>query len=623
MKSVIEWFAENHVASNLLMLLMLVGGCIVGRYFTKLEVFPETSSDRISISTLYPGASPSEVEEGVVRRIEEKIAGLTGIERIDSYAREGYGSVTVETMSGWDVNQLLDDIKAEVDRITTFPDEAEKPVVREIIMRNQVIQIAVYGDVPESTLKHIAEKIKDELTSIEGVTQADLNGVRDREIHIEISESTLRQYGLTLGQVASIITRNSFDLPAGSVKTKSGEILIRTKGKRYYASDYADIAIITQPNGSNVKLGQIAELKDGFMDVDYFARFQGKPAIMIQVYRVADQSALDVANTVKKYMKSIAPTLPEGIHLGSLGDQSIILKARLELLMRNMLMGLVLVVIILGFFMDVRLSFWVTLGIPISFAGGLMLLPQFDVSINMISLFAFIMILGIVVDDAIIVGENIYRVHEEGLEKTRAAVVGTIEVGRPVIFSVLTTMAAFFPLLLASGFMGKVARNIPVVVILVLLGSLIESLFILPAHLAKSKLLRTPSATGTKKEKISSRWLKKMIRGPYAKTVSFCVKWRYVTVAVGLSLIFLTIGVWQAGWLKFTFMPKIEGDTLQCQITMPTGTPAEQTYTVVQYYENAVKDLLDDLDKDEPEGTPPLFEHSVAFSRRSYWGSIR
>ena len=611
MKGAIKWFTENHVAANLLMLLMLVGG-IATALMIKLEVFPETSSDRISISTVYPGASPSEVEEGVVRRIEEKIAGLSGIDRITSYAREGYGVVTVEAITDWDISQLLDDIKAEVDRITTFPDEAEKPVVREIIMRRQVIQTVVYGDVSESTLKTIAERVKDELTALDSITQADISGARDREIHIEISEATLRQYGLTLGRVATIVSSNSFDLPAGSVKTSSGEILIRTKGKRYYAADYADIAVISRSNGSNVTLGQIAQLKDGFADVDYFARFQGKPAIMIQIYRVADQSALDVATAVKDYMKKAGPTLPHGVYLGSIGDQSIILKARLELLIKNMLMGLLLVVIILGFFMDVRLSFWVTLGIPISFAGGLILLPQFDVSINMISLFAFIMILGIVVDDAIIVGENIYRVHEEKSFTYSAAVEGAIEVGRPVVFSILTTMAAFFPLLMAGGFMGKVARNIPIVVILVLLASLIESLFILPAHLARSKALKPAGSAKPKKEKASSRWLKRLVAGPYARLVDFCVRWRYATVAFGLALMFLTLGVWQAGWLKFTFMPKIEGDTLECQITMPTGTPAEKTYEVVQYYENAIRNLLTEMDEQRPKGAPSLFEHSVA-----------
>ena len=610
MKSAIAWFTDNHVAANLLMLFMLAAGLITA-LFIKLEVFPETTAGRIRISAVYPGASPEEVEEGVVRRIEEKIAGLTGVKRIESTAREGFGAVQVEVFEDWDLNQLLDDIKAEVDRITTFPEEAEKPVIQEVILRRQVIQLAVYGEVPEATLKSIADRIKDELTSLPGVTQVDLSGVREPEIHIEISEATLRQYGLTLSQVAGIVTRNSLDLPAGSIKTRESEILIRSKGKRYFAADYADIAVVTQPDGSNVTLGRIAVLKDGFADIDYFAHFQGMPAVTIQVFRVAEQSALGVARAVKGYIKKVGPTLPPGVYLGSLGDQSIVLKDRLELLMKNMFMGLILVVVILGFFMDFRLSFWVTLGIPVSFAGGMMLLPQYDVSINMISLFAFIMILGIVVDDAIIVGENIYRAHENGMTGKKAAVEGAFEVGRPVVFSVLTTMAAFFPLLTVGGFMGKVARNIPIVVILVLAASLVESLFILPAHLATSKSIISRRLAGAK-PKWSSKWLKKFTAGPYLKMLTFCIKWRYATVALGFALMFITLGVWQAGWIKVSFMPKIEGDTLECLITMPTGTPADQTLNVVRHYETAAKEMLREIDKTRPAGSPPIFEHSAS-----------
>lgn len=611
MKGATKWFAENHVAANLLMLFLLLGGIVVGTGI-KLEVFPETTLDQISITTVYPGASPSEVEEGVVRRIEEKISGLAGIKRIDSTIREGFGTVIVEVMKGWELKKLLDEIKAEIDRITTFPEEAEQPVVREIVRRSQVINLAVYGDVPESTIKYIADKIKDDLTNLPGVTQAEVSAVRNREIHIEISEKTLRQYELTLGQVAGIIANSSFDLPAGSVKTESGEILIRTKGKRYYADDYRDIAVINRPDGSRVTLGQIAELKDGFEDVDVFARFQGKSAAMINVFRVADQSALSVAGAVRDYMEKIRPTLPEGVEIEYFGDMSVVLKSRIELLLKNMIMGLILVVIILGIFLDVRLSFWVTMGIPISFAAGLMFLPQFDISINMVSLFAFIMILGIVVDDAIIVGENVYRKHEEGLSALPASIEGTIEVGRPVIFSVLTTMVAFWPLLTAGGIMGKIARNIPIVVILVLAGSLIESLFILPAHLNRSKVLTSKSVAGTKREKAASRWLKNIIDGPYARLLEFSIKWRYATVALGIGILLITLGVWQAGLIKFTFFPRIDGDTLECLITMPSGTPAERTFEVVTHYENAAREALAEIDARHPEGTPSYFEHSIS-----------
>jgi len=469
MRGAIAWFAENHVAANLLMIFLIVAGAVTALTM-KLEVFPDTTLDRITITTEYPGASPAEVEESVIRRIEEKVAGLAGIKRIDSVAREGSGTVTIEVMTDWDLKTLLDEVKAEVDRITTLPEEAEKPEVREVTRRHDVINLAVYGDAPEYTIKHLAEKIKDDITNLPGVTLAELTGVRQGEIHIEISEETLRRYGLTLGQVSDLVKQASLDLPAGHVKTSGGEILIRTKGRRYQAGDYQDIAVITRPDGSKVTLGEIATLRDGFEDEDFYARFQGKPAALINIYRVADQNALHVANAVKQYITDIRPSLPAGVHLDYYKDMSRILKSRLHLLLKNMAMGLILVSVLLGIFLNLRLAFWVTLGIPISFLFGIMLLPPFEVSINMVSLFAFIMVLGIVVDDAIIIGENVYRKQEEGLPPLKASIEGTLEVGRPVIFSVLTTIVAFWPLLLGTGTMGKIMRNLPIVVILVLFG---------------------------------------------------------------------------------------------------------------------------------------------------------
>lgn len=611
MKGAIAWFAENRVAANLLMMFLILAGVITCTTI-KLEIFPETSLDRISITTEYPGASPAEVEEAVIRRIEERLSGLAGIKRIDSTAREGLGVVTIEVMKDWDLKKLLDEVKAEVDRITTFPDEAEKPVVREVTRRVEVINLAVYGDVPKSTIKYLTEKIKDDITNLPGVTLAEIFGVRKGEIHIEISEKTLRRYGLTLEQVADTVRMASLDLPAGSVKTEGGEILIRTKGRRYYAAEYGDIAVIARPDGSKVTLGQIAALSDGFEDVDLSVRFQGKRAAMIQVFRVADQNALKVANTVKGYIEEIRPSLPAGVGIDFFADMSEILKSRLELLLRNMAIGLALVVILLGLFMSVRLAFWVTLGIPISFLTGLAILPWFDVSINMISLFAFIMVLGIVVDDAIIIGENIFRKQEEGLPPLEAAVQGAVEVGRPVIFSVLTTMVAFAPLLLGGGIMGKLMRNLPIVVIFVLFGSLVEALFILPVHLSRKNHIVHQQKSGIKKERRVSRRLKEFIRGPYTRAVNFCIRWRYATVALGIGLLLLTLGMVQGGVIKFTFFPKVESDTLDCSVTMPAGTPVERTIEVVTYLEKIAREILVEADKQRPEGAPPLFEHSVA-----------
>jgi multidrug efflux pump subunit AcrB len=607
MKSIIAWFAENHVAANLLMAFLLLAGAVTGLTM-KLEVFPETSLDRISITVVYPGASPAEVEEAVVRRIEENVTGLAGIKRVDSTAREGFGTVSIEVIKGWDLKELLDEVKAEVDRITTFPEEAEEPLVREVTRRTQVLNVAVYGDTSEATIKHLTENIKDDITNLPGITYAELFSIRKAEIHFEISEGTLRRYGLTLGAVADAIRRASLDLPAGNVKTSGGEILVRTKGRRYHAADYEDVSVISRADGTKVTLGQIASLRDGFEEVDLKTRFQGKPSGIIQVFRVADQNALTVAKTVKNYVAEIRPGLPEGVDITVYHDRSKILKSRLRLLLKNMALGLILVSILLGLFLNVRLAFWVTLGIPISFAAGIWALPSFDVSINMISLFAFITVLGIVVDDAIVIGENIFRMQNEGLEGLEGAVKGAVQVGRPVVFAVLTTVAAFYPLLLGSGTMGKIMRNIPIVVILVLMGSLVESLLILPAHLSRSK----HATAGKKKLNHSAGLMIRFINGPYARLVNFCVTWRYATAALGVAMLLFTIGLWQGGWIKFTLFPKIDSNRLICSLTMPAGTPVERTTEIVSYLEQAGKKALAEMDENRPEGAPSLFEHSVA-----------
>ena len=615
MKQIVAWFADNHVAANLLMLFLLVGGAVTA-VSTKVEVFPETDLDIINISTSYPGASPAEVEEGIIRQIEEKIAGLAGIERIDSVAREGFGSITIEVVKDWDLKKLLEEVKAEIDRITTLPEESEKPTVSEVTRRSLVINVAIYGDVPEATLKNLGEKIKDDITNLPDISLADIRGMRSPEIQIEISETTLRRYGLTLDQVADAVRRASLDLPAGRIKTSGGEILIRTKGRRYFADEYRDVAIITRTDGSKVTLGQIAELRDGFEDVDVSGRFMSQPAAMIHIYRVADQNALQVAETVKRYVDEIRGSMPAGVKIDYYRDRSDILKSRLNLLLRNLGIGLVLVSFLLWLFMDIRLAFWVTLGIPISFAAGLMVLPQFGVSINMISLFAFIMVLGIVVDDAIIVGENIYRKQEEGLPPLASAVEGAVEVGRPVVFAVLTTVVAFWPLMMASGTTGKIMRNIPIVVILVLLASLVESLLILPAHLNRSAQKRRRAINGSEKRKITVRWLKWVIAHPYNKMVHFCVRWRYATVAGGIALLVISFGLWKAGWVQFTFFPRVEGNTMRAYITMPTGTPVERTREVINHVEQAARQVLEEAGNDRSDGEPSLMKYSLSLIGR-------
>ncbi|MCD6280324.1 MAG: efflux RND transporter permease subunit, partial [Deltaproteobacteria bacterium] len=605
MKKIIGWFIDNHVSANLMMLFVLAAG-IITVMTMKVEVFPDITPDKIAITVVDTGASPAEIEESIVNRIEERISGLEGIDEINSTAREGLATIIVDVMKGWNKSKLLDDIKTEVDSITSLPDEAEKPVIRELTRSTQVIFIAVYGDAQERTIKHVAENIKDDITSIEGVSLATLYGVRTEEIHIDIPEENLRRYRLSLPQVASIIRASAIDLPAGSIKTKSEEILIRSKGRRYHADEYRDIPIITDPDGSVVALGDIAELREGFEDTDIYARFNGKPAAIIQVYRVGEQNALDVAKKVKTYIDGIRPGLPKGLNIDTFSDMSSILKSRINLLLKNMAFGMILVVITLGVFLNWRLAGWISLGIPIAFATGLWLLPSFGVSINMVSLFAFIMVLGIVVDDAIVIGENVFRLRQRGIEAREASVEGTYNVAKAVVFSVLTTIAAFWPLLMASGVMGRIMRNIPIVVILVLSGSLLEALLILPVHLARTKV--RPEYAKKKVDRLVSRF----IDGPYARFIGFSLRWRYVTFAVFITVAFITIGAWKGGVLKFTFFPEVEGDVMTCNLTMPAGTSAEHTAEVAGRIEKAARIALKKKDLKRPEGSEPLFKYSVS-----------
>lgn len=621
MKGIIGWFAENHVAANLLMMFLIVSG-ILTCFGIKLEVFPDTSPDTITISAIYPGASPEEVESAVVRQIEEAVAGLAGIKQINSNIRESFGSVYIEVVKDWDLKKLVSEVKAAVDRISGFPGEAETPIVRENTRRRQIISIAVYGDVPERSLKYLAENIRDDITDLPGITMATLSGVRTGEIQVEIPQASLRRYGLTLGQVANAIRVSSLDLPAGSIKTAGGEILIRTKGRRYFADDYRDVAVITRPDGTIVTLGQIAVVKEGLEDVDITRLFQGKPAATVNVFSVADQNALTVADAVKRHIEQLRPSLPSGVEVSFFNDSSEILKDRINLLLKNMAYGLALVILLLGVFLKWRLAFWVTLGIPISFCAGLIALPQFDISINMVSLFAFIMVLGVVVDDAIIIGENIFRKHEEGLGPLEGTIQGALEVAQPVIFAVLTTIVAFWPLLQGGGMMGKIMRAIPIVVIAVLAASLVECLLILPAHLSRSRRVAVRKGDPDKEGTVA-RGLKFVIHGPYTRLVRFCVRWRYATVSVGLLALLLSIGLWQGGWIKFIFMPRLEGDMMTCSLALPVGQPVERTKEVVAQLEQTARRVLDEADQQRPEGAPSLFQYSSSLiGAQSSWGPM-
>ena len=612
-KGPLAWFAANHVAANILMIFILVSGAL-SLFSVVIEVFPEIETDTVTVRVPYRGASPAEAEEGVCIRVEEAIASIEGIKRIRSSAQENLGTVIAELEEDADNRKVLDDIKAAVDRIETFPVETEKPVVSEVDTRRRVITIVLYGEASEKTLKALAERVRDEVTALEGISQVEIAGVRNYEISIEVSEDALRRYGLSFETVASAVSMSSLDLPGGAVKTQGGEILLRTKGQLYRGAEFEDIVVVTRPDGTRVELSDVATVIDGFEDTDTATRFDGKRAALIQVYRVGDEGALDVAGTTKEYLADLAPELPAGVSVDTWDDDSIILKQRIGLLLRNARLGLFLVFICLALFLNTRLAFWTTMGIPISFLGGLWLLPYADVTINMISLFAFIVVLGIVVDDAIVVGENIFNYLEAGMKPIDAAITGVREMAMPVTFAIITTVAAFAPLLFVAGTMGKIMRQIPVVVIAVLLMSLVEALLILPAHLSGEGRIfnRIVGPFLGPVERVQSRvqdLLQRWIRGPYRKSLEFALEWRYLTVAVALVFLILSVSMVVGGFLKFSFMPRVDSDNMVASLTMPQGTPVSQTETILARIEAAAEVLARDHDEAQPDGSPSIIRH--------------
>lgn len=597
-RGILSWFASNHVAANLLMLLIAAAG-LMAIFSARLEVFPEMNLDMINIMVPYLGASPSDVEEGVCTRVEEAIAGVEGIKRMTSTAAEGMGSTLVEVEEYADVKEVLDDVKAEIDTIITFPKETEKPIISELKTSFKVISIVLYGDVSEQTLRTLADGIRNEITDKENITHATISGIRPYEISIEVSEENLRRYNLSFDQVTGAVRNSSLDIPAGSVKTSGGEILVRTKGQKYYGLEFEEIIVVTRNDGTRIKLSDIATVRDEFQDMDLSAKFDGKRAAFIQVSRTGEQDALDVARTVKEYVSEKRDSLPAGVSLALWEDDTDFLRSRLSLLTRNGCIGLILVFVCLTFFLNVRLAFWTAMGIPISFLGAFWLIPHFGVTINMMSLFAFIMVLGLVVDDAIVVGENIFSYRQQGLERHDAAVKGVREMCWPVVAAVLTTVFAFIPLAYTGGIMGKILRVLPIVVIGVLGFSLVEALLILPAHLS-SKGGRPGKGIRRFTDKINDvtdKGLKRFVNGPFAGFVERAVRWRYVTLAFGIAIFLTTVGIVAGGYIKFVFFDAMEADNVVALLKMPLGTPVEQTRVIAEKIEAAAFQTIEEFDK--------------------------
>ncbi|RJX35146.1 MAG: efflux RND transporter permease subunit [Desulfurivibrio sp.] len=582
-RGAIAWMAGHSVAANLLMLTCLIGGFIFLQNIRQ-ELFPVFDVDTVAVTVVYPGASPEEVESGIILAVEEAVSALDGVDEVTSTAMEGLAWVDVKALTGADLQKLAQDVQGEVDRITSFPEEAEEPQITIISNKRVVLSVVLYGDAPPASLHELAEQMRDQFLQDPGITQVDLDGVRPLEIGIEVPQENLRRYNLTLEELAGRLRNASVDLPGGSVKADSGEILIRVKERRDFGREFARLPVITKDDGSRVLLEEIASIDDGYRDTDYYATYNGKPAVMINVYSVGDQTPIQVSRTVRSHLEQLRPTLPAGIELSILRDRSEIFAQRIDLLLRNSAIGLSLVIVMLALFLEFRLAFWVMMGIPISFMGSFILLPLFDVSINMISLFAYLICLGIVVDDAIVVGENVYHYRQSGLGPLEAAVKGARDMAMPVTFSILTNIATFMPLYFIPGTDGKIFRVIPLVVCTVFAVSLFESIFILPAHLARQreKKRRGLSAFLHARQQDFSLAFSRWVHNRYSPLLGFVLSYRYLTLAMALAVLVLTISFAVSGRMGMEMYPKLESDFARATLTMPYGAAVDKTEAVAR-----------------------------------------
>ncbi len=593
-KGPIAWMTRNRVTPNLLMIVLILGGLWIASNI-KQEFIPEFDLDMVTISVPYPGSSPEEVEQGIILAIEEGIRGLDGIKEITATASEGVGIVTAELLEGTDNQRVYQDIKQEIDRITTFPEDAEEPEVSMVIRKREVLQIQLFGNVSEWVLRELAEEVRDSLLQDPGISQIELAGARDYEIQILIDQHTLQRYGLTLQEVANKIRATSIELPGGYIETSGGDLLLRVKDRRDWAREFARIPIITTEGGSVLRLEEIAQVKDDFEETDKVAYYDGDPAIGISVYRVGDQTPMGVSDAARKAMAKMESQLPEGIHWAVNRDMSDVYRQRLQLLLKNACFGLILVLLLLGCFLEFKLAFWVTIGIPTSFLGAFLFLPSFDVSINMISMFAFIIALGIVVDDAIVVGENVYAYRNRGMNFLQAAILGARDVSLPVTFSILTNMAAFLPLCFVSGIMGKFFRVIPIVVITVFAISWVESLIILPAHLAHAHRRsrgRLSTFLHERQQAFSVRY-ERFIENRFAPFLDFCIKYRQITIAAAFAILIGILGYVKSGRIGTLPMPKVESDVAAVTATLPFGSPMSKVKEVSDLLIEKAQDVID------------------------------
>jgi len=585
-RGLVGWFATNHVAANLLMLFLFVGG-LASMLTLNAQLFPDSELNDISINVVYPGASPEEVEDGVTSKIEEAIDGTDGVGRIVSVSGEGLATITAELSDDADPDKALDDIKQSIDSLTTLPVDAERPMITKPLVQELIVSIAVFGNASERVLVETAQQLQFDLMQQPQISKVSMSNARDFEISIEVSEETLQRLGLSFDDVGDAIARSSMDLAGGSVRSDSGEILIRSLGQRYEGKEFESIVLRANADGTFIRVGDVAKVKDGFDEAPTIAYYKDQQAILLNVFRIGEQNTIDVAAGVKDFLatKSRAGELPPGVNAEVWMDISVLVKDRISLLNKNALMGLALVLASLAMFLSLRLAFWTAAGIFVAFCGTFAAMFALGVTINMVSLFAFIIVLGIVVDDAIIIGENIFAYREQGYSPQRAAIMGAREMAIPVTMAVLTTMVTFTPLYFTEGEMARMFHDITLVVIPILALSLVECLLILPAHLSGGKAKPIPTAASTSSgltpgegqnmgrfQQAFAATMQRVINGPYRRMIRKVIEWRYFSISVATCIFFLCMGILATGYVKFSFFSPVSGDEIVMAFNLPQGS---------------------------------------------------
>jgi len=614
----IRWFVNNPVAANLLMFLILIGG-FFGAYGIGKEVFPSISVNYITVNMPYPGAGPKEVEEQIVVRIEEAIYNLEGIKSLSSEARKGRGSVTVEVDTNYEMTKMLNDIKSRIDAITTFPGDAERPIVTELVEREEVIRIALFGDAEERVLKEYGERIRDDLAAMRDIDFVEVWGVRQPQVDIELSEIDMRRYGLSFNDVVTAIRRTSLNLPAGTIRADSGDIQVQTRGQAYYEDDFNKIIVTSRGDGTEITIGDVAVVKDTFEERNSLTRFNGKTSIFLAISVGEDPDVMATTRAVKDYVATGASFLPDELQMDTWLDFSVLFEGRLSLLTKNAIGGLILVFIILMLFLSPQLALWVALGIGVAYMGALWILPGVGLTINMLSMFSFLLILGIIVDDAIIVGESIFRHQEEGYDRFTAAQFGAQAVSKPVFLAVLSTMIFFSPIFFLPGLWAKLLWAIPSITVIALGFSLIESLWILPSHLAQMKPEKERTAElGTlyKARLWCASSLKRVGQNVFRPLLEKALRWHSLTLVLFLLAFVLSLTLVGAGYVRQVQMPNVASDFIRMRLEMPDGHSKEAKLEIIKRAERASTQLAGDPEIQEVIVTDRLIANQLSFM----WG---